>query len=343
MVLVGGHSARSREVCTELGEKLGCEVEFFHAIDPEPEVRHVNDLIAFLRRETKSQVDCVVAVGGGSVIDVAKAAAALAPVTDKADDFFFGRRAIERRGIPLVALPTTAGTGAEITKNSVLIERASKIKQSIRSIHMIAGAAVCDAELTYCMPAHLTAHSGMDALTQGIEAFCSRSATDTTRSFALNGIRLIMQYLPRAFADGADREARNGMCEGSLWVALSFSQSSLGAVHGLAHPIGSLLGIAHGLCCAILLPHVLELNIRLGAQIIETLAEAIGFHGKVSDLIREIRTFNRQFGIPENVAPFGLNREHFEFVLKHCRSSSMRNNPVELSDDDILNFLEKLC
>ncbi len=334
-VLVTGGSDRYSVIREEFSEILGPPLIHFNAVPPEPCVSDLNDLTAVLRDVTPT---VVIGVGGGSVIDVAKACAAIAPADGTCADFFFGRRTMERPGIPFIALPTTAGTGAEITKNSVIIDDETRVKQSIRHPFMIPAAAICDPELTVSMPATITINSGLDALTQAIEAYLTRSGNHLTRALAMKAVQLIVPNLSIAVDHPDDRMARTALCEGSLLTAMSFSQSGLGAVHGLAHPLGSLLKIPHGRCCAILLPHILEFNAPACDRRLMELAAATEspsssiFTAAIIDLCRSL-------GIPKGFAEYGLNEEHFQFVIEKCRSNSMSGNPVHMTDDDVMDLL----
>ena len=285
--------------------------------------------------------ELVIAVGGGSVIDVAKAAAAIARNEGTCADHFFGRVAITNPSIPFIALPTTAGTGAEITKNSVIIDGETRIKQSIRSPLMIPLAAICDAELTVTMPPGVTAFSGLDALTQAVEAYLTAKGTNATRALALKAVQLILPNLETAVSRPDDRDARSAMCEASLLTAMSFSQSGLGAVHGIAHPLGSLLNVPHGKCCAVLLPHILKFNAPVCEEPLGELAVATGF-GTAKEFVEEIIRICRELGIPANFREYGLNDTHFPFIIEKCRSNSMSGNPRPMSDEEVAELLADL-
>ncbi len=308
-------------------------------VPAEPTLEAVDGLA---RMAAKSRARAVVAVGGGSVIDAAKAAAAIAPENAPAAAFFYGEKQIQSPGLPLIALPTTAGSGAEITRNSVLLDPGRKIKKSLRSPFMTPAAAVVDPELTLTMPKRLTAASGIDALTQALESFISRRANVVSRILALEAARLLFRNLLRAFEQGGDRAARTAVARGSLLGALSFSQGGLGAAHGLGHPIGALLGLAHGLTCGILLPRVLEWNAPVCREALDTLAAGLGLADGPA-LIAAVQNLVRNLGIPPDFKAFGLGQEHFDFIVAHCRSGSMAANPRPMSDADIRDFLAPLA
>ena len=239
------------------------------------------------------------------------------------------------------ALPTTAGTGTEATPNSVLTDPETEIKKSIRHDTMFPDLAVIDPELTYSCPRNLTAHSGLDALTQAIESYISLNANTASKALAGKATQLIFNALPVVYANLENENSRSDMAEGSMITALAFAQSGLGAVHGLGHPLGSKLHVPHGLCCAILLPKILRLNQDFCSEALDELAINCGCAG--SDFfIEQIENLCKSLGIPDNFREFGISSDIFPFILKNCRSGSMRSNPRHLEDTEILNILESL-
>ena len=337
--LVTGKSARNQLIKQECEAILGNAKIYYNNITPDPRLSDVDGLVELLRQ---TPVDCVIAIGGGSVIDVAKVAAAIAPDQGNCQAYFYGERQITRKGITFIALPTTAGAGAEITKNSVLIDQETSIKQSIRHLTMIPDAAICDAALTVTMPPGVTAASGLDALTQAIESYLNANANELSKALVLRSVPLIMSSIEIACQEGDNRTARTKMMDGSLLSAMSFSQVGLGAVHGLAHPLGSLLDIKHGYTCAVLLPHILRYNKPVSGEALNELAAAVNLKNGDA-LLDEIERLSDQLGIPKSFKQDGLNESHFDFIVKHCRSNSMRGNPREMPDDIVYEFLNQLA
>ncbi len=278
----------------------------------------------------------IVAIGGGSVIDAGKAAAPLVGSLGGIEDYFYGKLPIPERKIFFAALPTTAGTGAEATPNSVACDPATGIKQSIRHSSMLADLALVDPELTYGCPAGVTAASGFDALTQAIEAMISRKGTVFTGALALQAAKLLFHALPKAMND--DKKSRHDMAYGSMLTALAFAQCGLGAVHGLAHPIGSRCHVPHGVACAVLLPEIMSWN----KSYLETPAREMGF-ASADKFIQAVADLRQALNLPENFRDYGFGESDFEFVTENCRSGSMKCNPRELSDSDIAEILQKLC
>jgi alcohol dehydrogenase class IV len=306
---------------------------------PEPTLECVDSIVNLGRAENAS---IVVAVGGGSCIDAAKAAAIVIPETSaNVADFFNGSRSIAKQGLFLAALPTTAGTGAEITSNAVLTDSDQKIKKSIRSPLMIPNVAIIDPKLTISSPPAVTAASGMDAFTQALESFTSATANSVTRTLAKSAVAKIFANIAAATAEGANLTARTEMAEGSMISAMAFSQSGLGAVHGLAHPIGSLLKLPHGQVCAILLPKVMRWNSPACKSKYAELAEAGGLK-TADELISAVERLNAVLDIPSELASSGLTDMHFQFIVDNCRSRSMSGNPRPMSDDDVIKMLVSL-
>ena len=305
----------------------------------DPALATVDEIIGGAR---EARADVVVAVGGGSAIDAAKAAAALIPVPEATvTPYFTGEKTILSPGLPFIAVPTTAGTGAEITRNAVLTDPAAPAKKSLRSPFMVPAAALVDPELTMTLSPELTAYSGLDALTQAVEAYLSTGANAVSSALALDAVRRLVDNLPRAFAAGTDREARTAVAEGSLLSGMAFSQSGLGAVHGLAHPIGALLGLPHGFTCAVLLPHVLAFNAPVCEDRLERLARALGLD-EAGQFIERIGALCKALGVPGDFRDCGLAACHVPHILANCRSGSMKTNPRPMSDREVACLLAEL-
>src|SRR6185503_19212740 len=228
----------------------------------EPTVQAVREGAAMARTE---QVDFIVGFGGGSAIDAGKAVAALAPNDEDLFHYLevIGRaRPLDRAPLPFAAIPTTAGTGAEVTRNAVLASPEHQVKASLRSPRMLARLAVVDPALTLGLPASVTAATGLDALTQLIEPFVSCRANPVTDGFCREGMRRVARSLRRAWAYPDEVAARVDMALASLLSGLALANAALGAVHGFAAPIGGMFAAPHGAVCAALLPHVMVANLR---------------------------------------------------------------------------------
>ncbi len=293
--------------------------------------------------------DVVVAIGGGSVIDTAKAVAMLlgngGDPLDYLEVIGSGQKIIQP-AVPCVAVPTTAGTGAEVTANAVLAAPEHGIKASLRSPLMIPRVALIDPQLTVSCPAPVTASSGLDALTQCLEPFVSVRASPLTDGLAREGLRRAASGLRAAYADGADLAARTDMAICSLLGGLALANAKLGAVHGLAGVIGGTADVPHGIACAAVLPGVIEANVRVlrsrpdGVPVLDRYAEAARLltgqpSASVDDGLAWIRETLTLLAAP-GLGAFGIQPgQAGDIAAAAARSSSMQGNPVALSRDDL--------
>ena len=257
-------------------------------------------------------------------------------------DYFSGSAVIDRPGLFCAAIPTTAGTGAEMTSNSVLTDPATKIKKSLRSPFMTPSAALNDPLLLADAPAKVIAFCGLDAFVQAAECFTSTRGNPFSRALALSALKSLAVNLPAFYDDPKNETARDKTAEASMITGIAFAQTGLGAVHGLAHPAGALLHIPHGEACAILMPHVFGFNAEAVPEPYADMAQALNVGTSASDFVRFTENLDRHFGIPEDLSPFGLKKEHFPFIIKNCRSGSMKTNPRAMSDDQAEALLTHL-
>ena len=298
--------------------------------------------------------DIVIGMGGGSVIDTAKAIAALLTNSGDIIDYLevIGRgKPLSRPSAPCIAIPTTAGTGAEVTKNAVLTSQEHKVKVSLRSPTMLPDLAIVDPELTYSMPPSLTASTGLDALTQVLEPFVSVKSNPLTDTICIEGLRRAARSLHRAFKDGSDMRAREDMAIASLFGGLTLANSKLGAVHGIAGPMGGMFPVPHGVICARLLPFVVEVNVRAlqrhksqqyllrydqVAQVLTGKSNA-----KAEEGIARIHDLCDALDIP-GLSDFGITEDHFpDLIASSKKASSMKGNPVNLTDEELTEILQK--
>ena len=339
LLVTGSHFAKSPEFEKLRNTLKDHEIRVETGIQAEPPLADVDRVTASGR---DFQADAVVAIGGGSVIDCAKAAAALIPLSGSCAEYFSGEKAIPGKGLFFAALPTTAGTGAEITNNSVLTDPATKIKKSLRHPSMRADLAIVDPLLTVGCPPALTAASGLDAFVQAFESYTSPKASAATRALSCAALIKIAGNLENACRNGSDLTARTEMAEGSMLSAMAFSQTGLGAIHGLAHPIGSLLGVPHGKACAALIPAVAAWNLPLCEKQYGEIARNCGFGKTAEDFLAICLALCRKTGVKAGFRDYGLNGSHFDFIVKNCRSASMKLNPRPMSDDDVRALLKGL-
>ena len=310
-------------------------------VSGEPTVKMVEQGVA-----AAAGTDLIVGLGGGSVLDTAKAVAALAANPGEVTDYLevIGRgRALEHRPLPWIAVPTTAGTGCKVTKNAVIKSETKRVKVSLRHPAMLAALAVIDPELTVSMPPAVTAATGMDALTQVLEAFVSIKANPLTDGICRDGITRAARALPLAFAGGTDRQARTDMALASLCGGLALANAGLGAVHGIAGPLGGMIDAPHGAVCAALLAPVCKANIAAlraascdnpalsryieAARLLTGDPTTMAENGPawIENLVTELRVPGLAvWGLTETMIP--------ELVTFSRRASSMKGNPVPLDD-----------
>ncbi|MBI3008923.1 MAG: iron-containing alcohol dehydrogenase, partial [Candidatus Omnitrophica bacterium] len=276
LVVTGQHSMKRMGFTDVLAgslEKKGLEAVIYDKVEEDPSLNTVD---MGLEMGRKSGCDMVIGLGGGSAMDTAKSIAGIfREDTNSIREFYDGVR-IARHGIPFIAIPTTSGSSAEVTNNAVLTDTEKGIKKSVRSPEFLARVIIADPELTLGLSPRQTAISGMDALTHAIEGYVSLGATPWTDALALEAIELIGKNLHKAFLDGGNKKAREGMSMGSLMAGMAFSNAKLGAVHALAHPVGIRYKISHGAACAILLPPVIEFNLAFRKKKFNAIKKTLG-------------------------------------------------------------------
>ena len=343
-LVVQGRSGRAESLVRQLGE-AGIATTTIR-VASEPTISLVE---AGLARARTEQCDVVVALGGGSVIDAGKAISALltndAPVRDFLE--VIGRaRPLTNRAAPFIAIPTTAGTGAEVTRNAVLMAEEEQVKVSLRSPLMLPAVALIDPELTYSLPPSVTASTGLDALTQCIEPFVSPHANPLSDAVAREGIRRASTALRRAFHDGDDRDARRDMAVASLCGGLALANAKLGAVHGFASPLCGMFPVPHGVVCARLLPLVTEVNVRalrvrapnaLAVARYDDVARVVtGDAGaRAEDAVAWLRDLVAELAVP-GLASYGVRDADIPRVVAAARqASSMQGNPIVLTDAEL--------
>jgi alcohol dehydrogenase class IV len=343
-VCTGAHPERQAELIDRLPAP-----HRIHPVAGEPTVDEARDAVAAARAHG---ADVVVAVGGGSVLDLGKAVAALlGNGTDPLDhlEIVGHGRPITRPSVPFIAVPTTAGTGAEVTANAVLAAPDAGLKASLRSPHLLPRVALVDPLLTLDCPPEVTAASGLDALTQCLEPFVSVAANPVSDALAREGLRHAGRALRRAYADGTDLEARTDMALCGLLGGMSLANAKLGAVHGLAGVVGGMIAVPHGAACAALLTPVVEANVRAlrardGADpVLDRFAEVARLLTRRPDATIEegvgwLRETVSLLGV-RGLDTYGLPAGSDEIVAKAGASSSMRGNPVPLAAAELHSVL----
>jgi alcohol dehydrogenase class IV len=348
LLVTGRHPDRAADFIARLAQ-AGVGHALFGVVG-EPQIETVTDGAALARRE---QCDLVIGLGGGSALDAAKAIAALAVNTGPIERYLEvigqGQR-LTRTPLPCIAIPTTAGTGSEVTRNAVLKSTAHNVKVSLRGDGMLPLLAVVDPLLTLGLPPDVTAATGCDALTQLLEAFVSAKANPLTDGLCREGLARAAVALPRAVAHGDDLNARSDMSLASLLSGLALANAGLGAVHGIAGPLGGMIAAPHGAVCARLLPEVMAANVqalarrapqsaaleryRQVARILTGLSQAT-----TADGVQWVRQLVRQFAIP-SLAHWGLTTAAVTELVAHARrASSMQGNPIELAAEELTGIV----
>jgi alcohol dehydrogenase class IV len=353
LVVTGSAAERAGPLLDLLAERGASPVTF--AVVGEPDVDMVRRGAALARTE---RCDRVIGFGGGGALDAAKAVAILATNPGDVLDYLeiIGRgKTLTEHPLALVAVPTTAGTGSEVTRNSVIASREHRVKVSLRSPSMLPALALVDPELTYSLPPSITAATGVDALTQVVEPFVCTRANPLTDGLCQEGIVRVARSLRRAFVSAkagmVDAAAREDMAMASLFGGLALANAGLGAVHGLAGPLGGMIDAPHGAVCAALLPHVVEANLRALRERVPG-SPALARYARVAALLTGettaapedatvwLRGLVTELGIPGLGAHDVGPAEVEELAEKAVRASSMKTNPVELTRDELMAIVE---
>lgn len=328
---------------TESLGKASIPWELFLDVEPNPKDYNVH---AASEAALKFGADCLMAVGGGSPMDCAKGVAIVAAAGGKIRDYE-GRFNTAVIPLPIIAIPTTAGTASELTFGSVITDTAAKFKFTVKSPLLAPKVALADPEMTATMPKSLTAFTGMDALTHAIEAYTCRAATPFSDAPALVAIELIGKYLRRAWKDGSDMEAREGMLLGSLLAGVAFSHSDVASVHCLAEALGALYDAPHGACNSIALPAVMEFSMDACIERYARVGSCLGLSFSAPEegaekAVAEVKQMALDLELP-SISVFGVREEDFdEIAAKSEANSSNPDNPKVMTKDDYVSVLRKL-
>ncbi|AWI82950.1 alcohol dehydrogenase [Alloyangia pacifica] len=317
-------------------EKAGIDCGLFSDVDPNPNERN---LAAGVAAYNAGGYDGVIAFGGGSGLDLGKCVAFMAgqsrPVWDFEDIGDWWTRADADAIAPIVAVPTTAGTGSEVGRAGVLTNSESHEKKIIFHPKMLPAVVICDPELTVGMPKAITAGTGLDAFAHCVEAFSSPHYHPMSQGIALEGMRLVIEYLPRAYADGSDIEARAQMMSAAAMGATAF-QKGLGAIHAMSHPIGAVFGTHHGTTNAVCMPAVLKFNADAIRERFDKAAGYLGIEGGFDGFCAFVDEFNDSLGVPKGLTALGVTEAAIpELVKGAIKDPSCGGNPVELTEKNL--------
>jgi alcohol dehydrogenase class IV len=356
-VVCGATALIQNGIIAEIGDRLRAEhVEsiLLETIAHEPEVADVDRLSGVVRQHRAGPGDLLLGVGGGAALDLAKALAAMATntasptVRDYLENVGRGLK-LTAEPLPLLALPTTAGTGAEATRNAVISSYDPPFKKSLRDTRILPQIALLDPELTVSVPPATTAASGMDAITQLLESYLSRKAQPIPQALAVEGLELALPAIVEAVHDPSSRRARESMAHAALLSGICLANSGLGMAHGVAAALGVHCRVPHGLACAVMLPAALRVDREVRQAQMARLSHALL---EVSDsaspetaaemLIERIEKLCREVGIPQRLGQIGVRPEQIPDLVRDSRGSSMSGNPRELSDDELAEILEHM-
>ncbi len=326
-------------------DAAGMEYVLFDHVDPEPGLLLADEGTALAK---KKGCDCVIGAGGGSAMDVAKAISILITNGGKAEDYL-GLGKIKKAGVPKIMVPTTAGTGAEVTFTAVFINEKTKSKGGMNGDPLYPDAAILDPALTLTLPPHVTAAPGIDAFVHAMEAFTSTQAHAISDMYALEAMELISQNLPIAYANGGNLEARSGMLLGSLLGGKALATAGVGLIHAMAYPLGGMFGISHGLANAVLMPFVVDYNIIGDPVKYARVADIMGYD--IADMslreaahmaVEAVYNLNSDVAIPGCLADLDIPEDKIpemaEIALTVTRP--VENNPRQPTLDDVIAIYE---
>jgi len=333
-----------KQITAEL-KKAKIPFTLYDKVTPEPGLKLADQGAALAK---KDKADCVVGVGGGSALDIAKAISILLTNGGKAEDYL-GLGKIKLSGVPKIMIPTTAGTGAEVTFTAVFINEKTNSKGGMNGDPLYPDAAILDPALTLSLPPHVTAATGIDAFTHALEAFVSTGAHAISDMYALEAIDLISNNLRLAYANGANLEARSAMLMGSLLGGKALATAGVGLVHAMAYPLGGMFNTAHGLANAVLLPYVVEYNIignpvkfAMIAQIMGYETEGLPVRDAAELAVEAIHQLNADVGIPAGLSGLNIPADKIPEMARIALTVTrpVENNPRRPTEEDVISVYE---
>lgn len=319
--------------------------DIYYECKPNPTVKNCNDALEKLKA---INADVVIAIGGGSSIDVAKAVALLATNGGKIESYE-GIDTFENGLLPLIAIPTTAGTASEVTSFTVITDEEREYKFTIGGVKISPKWAVVDPVLTLTLPPSVTAATGLDALVHAIESYTSKMANPITKALAREAIRKISRNLRQAVYNGDTLKYRDEMLMGSLLAGLAFNNTRLGNCHALSHPISAIYGVPHGIANAVLIPHVMEFNMKAVPELFADIAldmgenlEGLTMMEKAQKAVDSVRRLAKDVGIPETFESFGIDEQNIKKMTEDALlSGNIKVNPRITTYDDVVELYKK--
>jgi len=309
----------------------GFDAGVFEDVEPDPSTETVDEGV-----KAAKKCDLIVALGGGSALDAAKAISAVAGNGGKASEYLNGRKA-EKPGPGIIAIPTTAGTASEVTEVVVLSDKERKIKRSFRSVRMYPAIALDDPELTLTMPKEVTASTGLDALSHAVEALVSKNSQPITDTLCMAAAKLVLENLETAYEDGSDIRARENMLLASLTAGFGITHAGAGLAHGLSYSLWTVKGMPHGLACGLLLPHVMRFNLGYVGGKYAALAGFCGYKSPEA-LIGRLEELNMALGVPKNI---GLRESDLPAMISGA-GGGVKVNPRPADEKQLASFIRAM-
>lgn len=321
-----------------VAQSEGALISIFSEVSPNPDVTEVDSCAEVIRREN---IGFVVALGGGSAMDLAKAAASVCKINESIRAYHGTGVAMPSEHLPLIAVPTTAGTGSEVTCVSVLTDHANGKKSPIVSDNFFPTFAIIDPELTYSMPPKVTAGTGIDVLAHALEGFWSKGHQPVCDACALHAASLVFKYLYRAYENPEDKEARAKMCEASVVAGLAFTLPKTTASHACSFPLTNIHHIPHGEACGLTLDYFARINAKAEGGRLDDLACKLGFKD-TEDMADAIHELKAKMGLRNDLKDLDLTDEEVAQLVKISRHPNLYNNPVEITDEMLYEMYESM-
>lgn len=321
-----------------IGDSKGTLVGAFGKISPNPDVEEVDACAEIIRQE---KIDFVVALGGGSSMDCAKAAAAAAMTGDSIREYHGTGKVLPKTHLPIIAVPTTAGTGSEVTCVAVLTDHKNQKKSPIVSDSFYPSYAIIDPELTYTMPPKVTAGTGIDVLSHALEGYWSRGHQPICDACAVHAAGLVFQYLYRAYQNPEDEEAREKMCEASVIAGLAFTLPKTTSSHACSFPLTNLYHIPHGEACGLTLDYFARVNKDVENGRVQDFARKLGFQD-VDEMADAIHDLKEKMGLRTDLKDLNLTDEQIDELIRISHHPNLENNPVKITDEILRNLYESM-
>jgi len=321
-----------------MAHSKGALANIFSGLSPNPDVEEVDSCV---QKVQNMRAEFILALGGGSAMDCAKAAAVIAKTDNPTRYFHSECGAVQTPGLPVIAVPTTAGTGSEVTNVAVLSDRAKGIKGPMASDLMYVRLALIDPVLTLSVPPAVTASTGLDVLSHALEGYWSKNHQPICDALAIYAAKLVFDNLYATYEDGANLDAREQMCIASLIAGLSFNHPKTAASHACSFPLTNLYHMPHGEACAFTLDKLIAINCETNAERINTLARMVGFTDADQMAARTLE-LKQKMGMKCSLAQAGIRTEDLEELSKQCQHPNMRNNPTEMSMERTIALFRSL-